>query len=165
MDAITAPPQRFANDAADALRNAIANATPPLRDAVLAYRTARSGMAAEADLLDVLRAAGGIVLAAEAITAAAKQLEAAARTALASTLLDTGACSIRSSTHTFSASQGRQSVTITSADEVPQHLLRQPPPSPDKTKILQLLKAGESVPGCELGNGSQPILIVKAITS
>jgi hypothetical protein len=79
--------------------------------------------------------------------------------------MDTGACSIRSATHTFSASQGRQSVTITSAADVPAHLLHQPPPSPDKAKILRLLKAGEGVPGCELNNGSQPVLTVKTISA
>jgi hypothetical protein len=63
----------------------------------------------------VLRAAGGLVLAAEAIVAASKQAEATARSALAQTLMDTGACSIRSATQTSSASPGRQSVTITSA--------------------------------------------------
>jgi hypothetical protein len=79
--------------------------------------------------------------------------------------MDTGACSIRSSTHTFSASPGRQSVTVTSAADVPPQLLHQPPPSPDKAKILQRLKAGDSVPGCELSNGTQPILTVKAISA
>jgi hypothetical protein len=150
--------------AAAALRQAIVNATSPLRDAVQAYRTARAALTPDADLPEILRAAGGIVLAAEAIVAASKQVETTARAALASTLLDTGACSIRTGTHTFSASQGRQSVTVTSADDVPAHLLRQPPPAPDKAKILQLLKAGEHVPGCELSNGSQPILTVKAVT-
>ncbi|HKD76308.1 MAG TPA: siphovirus Gp157 family protein, partial [Ktedonobacterales bacterium] len=109
------------------------------------------------------RAAGSLLLAAEAIADAAKHIDATARATLAQTLMDTGACSIRSATHTFSASPGRQSVTITSIDDVPPHLLRQPPPSPDKVKILRLLKAGESVPGCELSNGSAPILTVKAI--
>jgi hypothetical protein len=135
-----------------------------LREAVAGYRSAWIELTPDADLLDVLRAAGGLVLAAEAIVAASKQVEATARSTLAQTLLDTGACTVRSTTHTFSASPGRQSVTITSAADVPKHLLHQPPPSPDKVKILRLLKAGEGVPGCEISNGSQPILTVKAIT-
>jgi hypothetical protein len=164
MNAI-AKPQPHADVAATALRNALATANAPLREAVARYRTAYAGLAADADLLDMLRAAGGLVLAAEAIVAASKQVEATARTTLAQTLMDTGACSIRSATHTFSASPGRQSVTITSAADVPAHLLHQPPPSPDKTKILRLLKAGKGVPGCEISNGGQPILTVKAISS
>ena len=164
MNAITAPPT-FATAAATALRNALAASHAPLREADASYRTAYAGLAPDADLLDVLRATGGLVLAAEAIVAASKQVEATARSTLAQTLMDTGAYSIRSATHTFSASPGRQSVTITSAADVPAHLLHQPPPSPDKTKILRLLKAGEEVPGCELSNGSQPILTVKAISA
>ena len=161
---VIAKPQSHADAAATVLRNALAAANAPLREAVTAYRTTWSELTADTDLLDALRAAGGLVLAAEAIVAASKQLEATARSTLAQTLLDTGACSIRSATHTFSASPGRQSVTVTSAADVPPHLLQQPPPSPDKAKILRLLKAGEGVPGCEISNGSQPILVVKAIT-
>jgi hypothetical protein len=78
--------------------------------------------------------------------------------------MDTGACSIRTATHTFSASPGRQSVTITSAADVPPDLMHQPKPCPDKAKILRRIKAGETIPGCELSNGSQPILTVRAIT-
>jgi Siphovirus Gp157 len=164
MNAITRP-QSHADAATATLRQALGASHGPLRDAVASYRTACAALAPDADLLDALRAAGNVVLAAEAIVAASKQAEAAARAALAQTLMDTGACSIRSSTHIFSASPGRQSVTVTSAADVPPHLLHQPPPSPDKAKIMRLLKAGETVPGCELSNGNQPILTVKAISA
>jgi hypothetical protein len=160
-----AKPQSHADAAATALRDALAAANAPLREAVTTYRTAWAALTPDADLLEILRAAGGLALAAEAIVAAGKQVEATARSTLAQTLMDTGACSIRSATHTFSASPGRPSVTVTSAAEVPAHLLQQPPPSPDKAKILRLLKAGEGVPGCEISNGSQPILTVKAISA
>lgn len=167
MNAITPTAIRTHADAATtALRQALAASHAPLRDAVAAYRAATAGLSADADLLDTLRAAGSIVVAAEAIAAAGKHAEASARAALASALIDTGACSIRSASHIFSASPGRQSVTVTSAADVPAHLLHQPPPSPDKAKILRLLKAGELVAGCELSNnGSQPILTVKAISA
>jgi hypothetical protein len=158
-------PQTHAETAATALRQALSAGHAALRDAVTAYRAACAGLSADADLLDTLRAAGSIVVAAEAIAAAGKHAEATARATLAQALMDTGACSIRSATHTFSASAGRQSVTVTSAADVPPHLLHQPPPSPDKAKILRLLKAGESVAGCELSNGSLPILTVKAISA
>jgi hypothetical protein len=163
MNAISKP-QPHADAAADALRDVLVSAHASLRHGVSEYRSAWSELTASADLLDVLRSAGNIVLAAEAIVAASKHVEATARAALAQTLMDTGACSIRSATHTFSASPGRQSVTVTSAADVPMHLLHQPPPSPDKVKILRLLKAGEAVPGCELSNGGQPILTVRAVT-
>jgi hypothetical protein len=164
MNAITKP-QTHSDAAATALRRSLSAAHAQLRQAVTEYRTAATNLTPGTDLLDTFRAVGGLVLAAESITAASRQAEATARTALAQALMDTGACSIRSSTHIFSASPGRQSVTVTSAADVPPHLLHQPPPSPDKAKILRLLKAGESVAGCEISNGSQPILTVKAISA
>jgi hypothetical protein len=68
MNAI-AKPQSYADAAATALRHSIAATHAPLRDAVAGYRTANAGLASGADLLDVLRAVGGLVLAAEAIVA------------------------------------------------------------------------------------------------
>ena len=47
------------------------------------YRTAAADLSPDADLLDVFRVTGNIVLAAEAITAASKSAEATARAALA----------------------------------------------------------------------------------
>ena len=164
MNAISKP-QSHADAAAATLRHALAASHAQLRQAVTEYRTAATNLTPGADLLDTFRAVGGLVLAAESIAAASKSAEATARAALAQALMDTGACSIRSATHIFSASPGRQSVTVTSAADVPSHLLQQPPASPDKAKILRLLKANEAVPGCELSNGAQPILTVKAISA
>jgi hypothetical protein len=163
MNAITRP-QPHAEAAGRALRDTLVAANTPLRDGVTSYRSAWAALTTSTDLLDVLRAAGDIVLAAEAVVAASKHVEATARATLAQSLMDTGACSIRSDTHTFSASPGRQSVTVTCAADVPPHLLHQPPPIPDKTKIGRLLKAGEHVAGCTLTNGTTPVLTVKAIT-
>ena len=164
MNAI-AKPQSHADAAATALRNALAAANAPLREAVTTYRTAWAELTADTDLLDDTARRGR----SRAGRRGDRRRQQAGRShrarTLAQALLDTGACSIRSATHTFSASPGRQSVTVTSAADVPAHLLQQPPPSPDKAKILRLLKAGESVAGCELSNGSQPILTVKAISA
>jgi hypothetical protein len=74
MNAITKP-QTHAAAAVTALRQALAASHAPLREAVGAYRTATAALTPDADLLEVLRAAAGIVLAAEAIAAAGKQAE------------------------------------------------------------------------------------------
>ena len=87
------PPQHtHADAAAFSLRQALSAAHPALRDAVAAYKAASAGLKPDADLLDVLRAAGEVVLAAEAIVAAGKQLEAAARAALAATCMSDIGC-------------------------------------------------------------------------
>jgi hypothetical protein len=163
VNAITKP-QPHADAAAASLRDAIRPAHRALAQAVQQYRSAYAGLAPDADLLDVMKAVGELVIASEAIVAAAKHAESVARSSLAQALMDSGACSVRTSTHIFSASPGRQSVTITSAADVPDHLLHQPPPSPDRVKILRLLKAGQPVPGCAISNGAQPFLTIKAIT-
>jgi hypothetical protein len=162
MNAITKP-QPHADAASGALREALAAANAPLRQAVQCYRSAAAELAASADLVDTMRAVGELVIASEAIVSASKHVEATAGATLAQTLMDTGACSVRTSSHIFSASPGRQSVTITSAADVPDHLLHQPPPSPDRVKILRLLKAGQQIPGCAISNGAQPFLTIKAI--
>ena len=64
---ITKPRTTHADIAADMLRQALTTAHVRLRDAVTTYRSAYAGLSESADLLDVLRAAGGLLLAAEAI--------------------------------------------------------------------------------------------------
>jgi hypothetical protein len=163
VNAITRPAAPHATAAASELRDAILPAHRALAQAVQQYRSAYAGLAPDADLLEVMKAVGELVIASEAISAAAKHAESVARSSLAQALMDTGACSVRTSTHIFSASPGRQSVTITDAAAVPDHLLHQPPPSPDRGKILRLLKAGQQIPGCEISTSSQPFLTIKAI--
>jgi hypothetical protein len=75
MNAITKP-QTHADAAAATLRQALAASHAPLRDAVATYRTAIAALTPDADLLDALRAAGNIALAAEAIATAGKDAEA-----------------------------------------------------------------------------------------
>jgi hypothetical protein len=74
MNAIaTGAGRSHADIAATTLRQALAASHAQLRDAVTTYRAAAAALTPDADLLDVLRATGGIVLAAAAITAASKQ--------------------------------------------------------------------------------------------
>ncbi|HEY2617708.1 MAG TPA: siphovirus Gp157 family protein [Acetobacteraceae bacterium] len=166
MNAITSVPasqqQSHAGAAAAALRSAIANATPPLRDAVQAYRTARAGLTPDADFLEILRAAGGIVLAAEAIVAAAKQVEATARTALASCMSDTGCPSVALASHVVHLSTKADHVDIEDARSIPPELMRQPPPAPDKVAIGKLLRAGAAVPGARLVGNQEPICVFRS---
>jgi hypothetical protein len=172
MNAITSVPATqqqpshgsHANAAAAALRSAITAAHGPLRDAVTAYRTASAGLAPDADLLEILRAAGGIVLAAEAIAAAGKSLEAAARTATAQTMLDTGCPSVGLANHVVHLSTKADHVDIEDARAIPPDLMRQPAPAPDKVAIGKLLRAGAAVPGARLIGNKEPLCIFKGKT-
>jgi hypothetical protein len=170
MNAITSIPatqpqpsqQSHANAAAAALRQAIVNATPPLRDAVQAYRTARVGLTPDANLLEILRAAGGIVLAAEAIVAAGKQVEATARTALAQTMTETGCPSVGLASHVVHLSTKPARVDVEDERAIPPELMRQPPPAPDKVAIGKLLRAGAAVPGARLVGNQEPICVFRS---
>ena len=168
MNAITSipasQPQPHANAAAAALRHAITAAHTPLRDAVQAYRTASAALTPDADLLEVLRAAAGIVLAAEAIVAAGKQVEVTARAALATCMSDTGCPSVGLASHVVHLSTKADHVDIENARAIPPDLMRQPAPAPDKVAIGKLLRAGAAVPGARLIGNKEPLCIFKGKT-
>jgi hypothetical protein len=150
-----------ADAAATALRQALAASHAQLRDAVTTYRTAATALTPDADLLDVFRAAGNIVLAAEAITAASKQAEATARTALASAMVETGCPAVALASHTVHLGTKPARVDIEDESAIPAELMRTPPPAPDKVAIAKLLRAGAKVPGARLLGNHEPICIFK----
>jgi Siphovirus Gp157 len=168
VNAITSAPQKplhasHAGAATEALRQAIAAAQRPLRDAVAAYKAAHIQLAADADLLDALRATGELVLAAEAIVAAGKQVEATARAALAQTMSDTGCPAVALAGHVVHLGAKPSRVDIEDEQAIPAELLRQPPPpAPDKVAIGKLLRAGATVPGARLIENHEPIAVFRS---
>ena len=134
---------------------------PPLRDSVASYRTAYAGLAPDVDLLDVLRAAGGLVLAAEAIVTACKQVEATARSALTSCMVETGCPAVALDSHTVHLSTKPARVDIEDESAIPAELMRTSPPAPDKVAIGKLLRAGATVPGARLIGNHEPAVVFK----
>jgi hypothetical protein len=120
----------------------------------MAYRTARAALTPDADLLEVLRAAAGIVLAVEAITSA--------RGALASCMSDTGCPSVALASHVVHLGTKPDHVDIDDARAIPPDLMRQPPPAPDKVAIGKLLRAGAAVPGARLVGNQEPICVFRS---
>jgi hypothetical protein len=164
MNAITKP-QSHADAAATALRQALAASHAQLRDAVASYRTACAALAPDTDLLDALPAAGNIVLAAEAITAASKQAEATARTALAQAMSETGCPAVALVNHVVHLGTKPARVDIEDESAIPAELMRTPPPAPDKVAIGRLLRAGSEVPGARLLGNHEPMVVFKGRTS
>lgn len=111
------------------------------------------------DMLDAAEAMVPLILdleaAADALGAHAKRL----RQVLAEVMDETGAATIRAGMHTASVSRGRAAVAITDEAAIPPHLMRQPPPAPDKAAIAKLLKEGKPVPGASLGNAAPTLSI------
>jgi hypothetical protein len=160
VNAITKP-QPHADAAATALRQALAASHAALRESVTSYRTAWSALAADTDLLDVLRAAGSLVLATEAIVTASKQVEATARTALAQTMSETGCPAVVLAHHTVHLGSKPASVEIEDAAAIPAELMRVP--VPDRVTIGRLLRAGTEVPGARLINDNkEPVCVFRA---
>jgi hypothetical protein len=156
------PAQRsHADTAAAALRHAVTAAHGPLRDAVAAYRAAHATLASDADLLEILRAAGGIVLAAEAITAASKQIEASARAALAQAMSETGCPAVALADHVVHLGTKPARVDTENQEAIPAEFMRQPPPAPDKVAIGKLLRDGAAVPGARLIGNKEPLCVFK----
>jgi hypothetical protein len=143
-------------------RTAVTAAHGPLRAAVEAYRAARAGLTSDADLLEILRAAGGIVLAAEAITAASKQVETTARAAMANCMSETGCPAVALDHHVVHLGTKPDRVDIEDESAIPPALLRQPPPpAPDKVSIGKALRAGAAVPGARLVGNKEPLCVFK----
>jgi hypothetical protein len=161
MNAISKP-QTHADAAGASLRDAITAANTPLRDGVAAYRAAWSELTTSTNLLDVLRAAGSIVLAAEAIHTAAKAAEATARTALAETMQETGCPAVTLDHHTVHIGTKPSYVAVDDQSAIPPELMRAPPPAPDKVAISKLLRAGVDVPGARLIENHHPICIFRS---
>jgi hypothetical protein len=151
-----------ADAAANALRDALAAATPALRDGINAYRSARTTLNAGTDLVDVLRAAGNIVLAAEAIAHAAKNAEATARAALAQTMSETGCPAVALAAHVVHLGTKPARVDIEDESAIPAELMRQPPPAPDKVAIGKRLRAGVDVPGARLIGNREPMVVFRS---
>ena len=161
MNAITKP-RPHADNAAAGLRDAILPAHRALAQAVQAYRSAYAGLAPDADLLDIMKAIGSIALAAEAIVAAAKHAESVARSSLAQTMAETGCPAVMLPHHTVHLGTRPASVEIEYAAAIPVHLMRAPPPAPDRTAIGKLLRAGVTVQGARLIGNREPTVVFRS---
>jgi hypothetical protein len=113
----------------------------------------------------VLRAAGNIVLAAEAIAAASKQVETAARAALAQAVSETGCPAVALASHTVHLGTKPARIDIEDEAAIPAELMRTPAPAPGKVAIGKLLRAGGEVPGARLLGNHEPMAVFKGSAS
>jgi hypothetical protein len=157
-----AKPQTHAEAAATTLRNAILPAHTALREAVASYRTAWTELTPDADLLDALRAAGSLVLAAESIVAASKQVEATARSTLAQAMSETGCPAVVLADHVVHLGTKAARVDIEDTAAIPAELMRRPEPVPDKVAIGKLLRTGAAVPGARLFGNNEPMAVFRS---
>lgn len=126
-------------------------------------RTARLAAAdaeGATDVEAVMARAGAAIVALESAAATAETQAKALREALLALMIETGAPPISTPHHTISYSETRR-VRITDDAAIPPSLMRQPEPKPDTEAIGRLLRAGHTVPGAALSNGT-PSLTIRA---
>jgi hypothetical protein len=99
------------------------------------------------------RAMIDLIIALEDAEAIAKDSAEQARRALLAALEATTGW-IQNGTHRAAVANGRASVVITDGKLVPDAFMHQPPPMPNKTAILEMLKQGRTVAGAEMRNGA-----------
>jgi hypothetical protein len=129
-----------------------------LRLAVTPAADAEADLLMAGDVLDGLRAAAALLMAAEEIEAAAKACGERLRAALAEVMSDTGATSLDLPHHRLSLVDGKTAATVTDPAALPAEYMVQPPPRPDLHAIAKALKHGP-VPGAALRNGASHIKI------
>lgn len=147
-----------------ALRAGVMADHPALKASIARYSDALRAFygASEptADLMDALRAAPGVILAAEEIEVAAKAMAKTARDVLATVMESTGATRIDCPYHVVSIADAPRRVILDGP--VPDEWMRTPPPEPDKTAIGKALRAGHVVPNATLSNGAPCTLRISA---
>lgn len=147
-------------DAAAALDGALYAALLPVSAAVHQARDAQAELAGAMGLIPIMQATVGVILACEAMQAAAKQAEASARAALAQAM-SLGATTIQAGLHTASLRDAPRSAVVTDLALLPPELFVQPPPKPNLTLIRQALLDGVRLPGCQLSNGGQSTVQIR----
>jgi hypothetical protein len=147
-----------AEAATTALRDAAAPPMAAVAAAVSRARDAQATFREAEDVIQVMGATAGLILALEALEEAAKRAETAMRAVLAETMWSTGATTFRTEAHTVSAKEATRRVVITG--QVPPELMVPQPPKPDLDGIKQRLRDGR-LDFAELSNGGPPVLQIR----
>lgn len=152
-----------ATSAVKALQAAILDPMKRVAAAVDQARTAQADYREADDIMEVMGAAAGMILALEAMKKAAADAETATRAALAEAM-SLGATQFRTISHVISLKAGVPGAIITDGALVPRELWSAPEPTPDRTEIAKRLRRGEQIPGATLSNGAAPSVQIRRIT-
>jgi len=123
-------------------------------------RLASKEAAAAQDVEAVMARAASAIIATESAARVIEDRAKELRAALLDLMIETGAPTVATATHTIGYAEARR-VVVTDAAAIPAEYLHQPPPRPDTAAIGNALRGGASVPGAALTNGS-PHLFIRA---
>lgn len=158
MSAIT--DARNTPEAAAALDAIVSAALVPVSAAVRQAIAAQSTQREAEDLVPVMQATVGVILACEAMQSAAKAAETTARQALAEAM-SLGCTTIQVGTHTASLRDAPQTAMVTDLAALPAEYMTTPAPRPDLPAIRKALLKG-LVPGAQLSNGGAPTIQIRS---
>lgn len=150
-----------ADEARDVLHNVMRAVYKPVYAAGCAYAQAQKAATTATDLVEVMQATVGVILAAEHLKDMATEAEKSARDALAEQMDATGAAKIQTEHQTAYLSRKPAFVNIEQEDMVPAEYIRQPPPAPDKKAIKAAIDDGVLVPGCTLVVPNSQTLVIR----
>lgn len=137
-----------ADEARDALHNALSAAYGPVYACGVAFAKAQKECAAMTDLGNLMCSAVGLIVAAEALKSAADNAEKCARAALAATFQETGAPEVITLHHKAYMSAKATFVSVDQPDMVPEGYWNEP--TANKKAIKEAIEGGIDVPGCTL---------------
>jgi hypothetical protein len=143
---------------AERLRDAAVTATRGVAAAVKQAQEARVEVGLSGDLIPVMGAIAGLILACEALQAAGKQAETELRTTLAKSM-SLGATTVRTESLTISLKEGARRVVLTGT--VPPEFLIPQEPKPDIKAIGDTLRKGEALDWATLSNGGEQSLQIR----
>jgi hypothetical protein len=136
--------------------------TAPLGSAITAFKAAHGTLRDAEDIIDAMRDAAGLILAAEAIKDAAGEIEATMRRKLAVVMVDTGAPSLRLEHHTISVTEPGLRLRVADPKALPASYLKARDPVPDMKAIEAAWAEGKRPAGVFQDNGGAPFVSIRA---
>ena len=146
---------------AKALRDGLTTAAGTVQGDLRMGRPARDAAAdvmLDDDIMGTMQAAVVLILALEEQAEASKRAAERMRAALLAALEGTSG-QVRVGIHTATVAKGRAAVAVTDDAAIPAEFMEPQPPRADKAAILKAMKAGATVPGAVLRNGSPTLRI------
>ena len=127
-----------------------------LSASITAYKQASLEQATADDLVAVMQASGGVILAAEQIIQAAEGIALTLRRKLAEVMVETGCPQVLLPHHKVSVTEPKPKLRVLDAKALPAEFLKQPPPVPDMDAIKRAWDGGNKLTGVAMLNGSAP---------
>ena len=151
---------RSTPEAAAALDAIVSAVLVPVSAAVRQAIAAQGTLREAGDLMPVMQATVGVILACEAMQSAAKAAEASARQALAEAM-GLGCTTIQVGPHTASLRDAPLAAMVTDLAALPAEYMTTPAPRPDLPAIRKALLRGP-VPGAQLSNGGAATVTIRS---